>query len=401
MTKYDYLIIGGGMTASAGVDGIREVDQNGNIGMISMESDAPYNRPPLSKALWKGRPLDSIWRRTENKGVEMHLGRVVQRIVPNEKRVVADKGEVFTYEKLLLSTGGRPRRFPFGDEQIIYFRTLSDYHCLRALTATGRRFAVIGGGFIGSEIAAAMAMIGKEVVMIFPDQDIGERVFPRDLSQYVSSFYKQKGVELLAGEKIVALEERGHQHLLKTATEREIVVDGVVAGIGLEPNIELAQSAGLKTDNGIVVDEFLRTRQLDIYAAGDVAAFHSSVLGKRIRVEHEDNANSMGRLAGRNMAGMNEPYNHLPSFYSDMFELGYEAVGEVDSRLETFADWKRPNEEGVVYYLKNARVRGVLLWNVWGQVQAARELISEPGPFGPRNLEGRLPDKPDTKKGGA
>ena len=160
----------------------------------------------------------------------MHLGRVVQRIVPNEKRVVADKGEVFTYEKLLLSTGGRPRRFPFGDEQIIYFRTLSDYRRLRELIATGRRFAVIGGGFIGSEIAAAMAMIGKEVVMIFPDQDIGERVFPRDLSQYVSSFYKQKGVELLAGEKIVALEVRGHQHLLKTATEREIVVDGVVVG---------------------------------------------------------------------------------------------------------------------------------------------------------------------------
>ncbi len=234
-------------------------------------------------------------------------------------------------------------------------------------------------------------MNGKEVVMIFPDQDIGERVFPRDLSQYVSSFYKQKGVELLAGEKIVALEARGNQHVLKTATEREIVVDGVVAGIGLEPNIELAQSAGLKTDNGIVVDEFLRTRHPDIYAAGDVAAFHSPVLGKRIRVEHEDNANSMGRLAGRNMAGKHEPYNHLPSFYSDMFELGYEAVGEVDSRLETFADWKRPNEEGVVYYLKNARVRGVLLWNVWGQVQAARELIAEPGPFTPKDLEGRLP----------
>ena len=234
-------------------------------------------------------------------------------------------------------------------------------------------------------------MNGKEVVMIFPDQGIGEHVFPRDLSQYVSSFYKQKGVELLAGEKIVALEARGHQHVLKTATEREIVVDGVVAGIGLEPNIELAQSAGLNTDNGIVVDEFLRARHPDIYAAGDVAAFHSPVLGKRIRVEHEDNANSMGRSAGRNMAGKHEPYNHLPSFYSDMFELGYEAVGEVDSRLETFADWKRPNEEGVVYYLKNARVRGVLLWNVWGQVQAARELIAESGPFTPKDLEGLLP----------
>jgi len=387
MTNYNYLIIGGGMTAGAGVDGIREVDANGGIGMISTEPDAPYNRPPLSKALWKGKPLDSIWRKTENKGVEMHLGRVVKRIVPNEKRVVDDKGDVFTYEKLLLSTGGRPRRLAFDDDQIIYFRTLSDYRRLRALAATGRRFAVIGGGFIGSEIAAALAMNGKEVVMIFPDQDIGERVFPRDLSQYVSSFYKQKGIELLAGEKIVALEACGNQHVLKTATEREIVVDGVVAGIGLEPNIELAQSAGLKTDNGIVVDEFLRTRHPDIYAAGDVAAFHSAALGKRIRVEHEDNANSMGRSAGRNMAGMHESYNHLPSFYSDMFELGYEAVGEVDSRLETFADWKRPNEEGVFYYLKNARVRGVLLWNVWGQVQAARELIAESGPFTPKDLE--------------
>jgi 3-phenylpropionate/trans-cinnamate dioxygenase ferredoxin reductase component len=234
-------------------------------------------------------------------------------------------------------------------------------------------------------------MNGKEVVMIFPDQGIGERVFPRDLSQYVSSFYKQKGIELLAGEKIVTLEARGNQHVLKTVTKREIVVDGVVAGIGLEPNIELAQSAGLKTDDGIVVDEFLRARHPDIYAAGDVAAFHSAALGKRIRVEHEDNANSMGRSAGRNMADMHESYNHLPSFYSDMFELGYEAVGEVDSRLETFADWKRPNEEGVVYYLKNARVRGVLLWNVWGQVQAARELIAESGPFTAKDIEGLLP----------
>lgn len=391
MTNYDYLIIGGGMTAAAAVDGIREVDPNGGIALISAEPDPPYNRPPLSKALWKGKPLDSIWRKTEDKGVEMHLGRGVKQIVPNEKRIVDDKGDVFTYEKLLLATGGRPRRLPFGGDQVVYFRTVSDYRRLRARTEAGLRFAVIGGGFIGSEIAAALAMNGKEVVMIFPEQNIGARVFPRDLAQYVSGFYKQKGVEVLAGGKIVALEAHGDQLILQTAIRGQIVVDGVVAGIGLEPNIELAQSAGLKTDNGIIVDEFLRTHDPDIYAAGDVAAFHSPVLGKRIRVEHEDNANSMGRSAGRNMAGVNEPYNHLPSFYSDMFELGYEAVGEVDSRLETFADWKRPNEEGVVYYLKNARVRGVLLWNVWGQVQAARELIAEPGPFTPRDLEGRLP----------
>ena len=390
MTNHDYLIIGGGMTAAAAVDGIREVDPTGGIGMISTEPDPPYNRPPLSKALWKGKPLDSIWRKPKNNLVDVHLSRVIREIVPKEKRVVSAKGDVFTYEKLLLATGGRPRRLPFGDDQIIYFRTLSDYRRLRALTETGRWFAVIGGGFIGSEIAAALTMNGKEVVMIFPGQNIGERVFPRDLSQYVSSFYKQKGVEVLAGEKIVALEARGNRHVLTTATKRQILVDGVVAGVGIEPNIELAHSAGLKTDDGIILDEFLRTDNPDIYAAGDVASFYSPALERRLRVEHEDNANSMGRSAGRNMAGLNAPYKHLPSFYSDMFELGYEAVGEVDCRLETFADWKRPNEEGVVYYLKNARVRGVLLWNVWGQVQAARELIAEPGPFTPKDLEARL-----------
>ena len=256
------------------------------------------------------------------------------------------------------------------------------------MSEKGERFAVIGGGFIGSEIAAALTMNGKKVTMIFPGHDIGERLFPRDLARYVSGIYKEKGVELVPGEKVVASEARGDQRMLKTASGKTIVVDAVVAGIGIEPNIELAKSIGLTTENGVVVDEFLRTtqsRHLCSRRRGRYSTTRRSENG--IRVEHEDNANSMGRLAGRNMAGMTEPYDHLPFFYSDMFELGYEAVGEVDSRLETFADWKRPNEEGVVYYLKDGRVRGVLLWNVWEQVQAARKLIAEPGPFTRENLE--------------
>ena len=390
MPNYKYLIVGGGMTAAAAVEGIREVDSSGGIGLISAESDAPYDRPPLSKSLWKGKPLARIWRKTEDKEVKVYLDRVVKEIVPEQKRVVDDKGDIFTYQKLLLATGGRPRQLAFGDGQIIYFRTLSDYRRLQALAETGRRFAVIGGGFIGSEIAAALAMNGKEVVMIFPGKDIGDRVFPRPLARFVSNFYTQKGVEVLAGEKIIGLETKGNQRVLKTSTKREIEADGVVAGVGIEPNVELAQTVGLEVENGIIVDEFLRTSHSDIHAAGDVAAFYNPALGKHIRVEHEDNANAMGRMAGRNMAGKAEPYHHLPFFYSDMFDLGYEAVGEVDSSLETFADWKRPNEEGVIYYLQNGRVRGVLLWNVWEQVEAARQLIAEPGPFTVRNLKGRL-----------
>jgi NADPH-dependent 2,4-dienoyl-CoA reductase/sulfur reductase-like enzyme len=314
MMNYKYLIIGGGMTAAAAVDGIREVDSTGAIGLISAEMDAPYDRPPLSKVLWKGKPLDIIWRKTKSEGVTVHLGRVVKGIAPGQKRVVDDKGDVFTYQKLLLATGGKPRRLAFGDDQIIYFRTLPDYRRLRALTESGRRFAVIGGGFIGSEIAAALALNGKEVVMIFPGKDIGDRVFPHPLAQFVSNFYRQKGVEVLAGEEVISLETRGDQRVLKTNTEREIAVDGVVAGVGIEPNVELVQAVGLKVENGFIVDEFLRTSHPDIHAAGDVAAFYNPALGKRIRVEHEDNANSMGRSAGRNMAGKSEPYHHLPFF---------------------------------------------------------------------------------------
>jgi NADPH-dependent 2,4-dienoyl-CoA reductase/sulfur reductase-like enzyme len=144
-------------------------------------------------------------------------------------------------------------------------------------------------------------------------------------------------------------------------------------------------------DNGVRVDSSLCTSLPDIYAAGDVASFHNPALDQWLRVEHEDNANTMGELAGRAMAGETVSYDHLPSFYSDLFELGYEAVGDMDARLETIADWKQPYREGVVYYLRDGRVRGVLLWNVWDQVDAARQLIGEPGSFNALNLKGRLP----------
>jgi len=155
--------------------------------------------------------------------------------------------------------------------------------------------------------------------------------------------------------------------------------------------VELAQEAGLEVQNGVRVNASLRSSHPDIYAAGDVASFHNPALDDWLRVEHEDNANTMGRMAGRAMAGETTSYDHLPSFYSDLFELGYEAVGEIDSRLETVADWKEPYREGVIYYLRAGRVRGVLLWNVWEQVDAARRLIAEPGPFSAGDLKGRLP----------
>jgi 3-phenylpropionate/trans-cinnamate dioxygenase ferredoxin reductase subunit len=381
MLDYKYLILGAGMTADAAVRGIRDIDPHGSIGLVGSEPDPPYNRPPLSKALWKGKSLDAIWRRTEAFDVTLHLGRTVVSLNAAEHRLVDDQGAVYTGEKLLLATGGAPRRLPFGGDQIIYFRTLADYQRLSKLSETCQDFAVIGGGFIGSEIAAALAMNGKQVTMLFPEAGIGALLFPHDLSQFLNGFYQQKGVDVLAGELLTGLEVVKGRKVLHTQSGRELLADGVVAGIGLLPNLELAKRAGLQTGRGILVDEYLLTSQPDIYAAGDVAEFFNPALGQRIRVEHEDNANTMGRLAGHNMAGARQPYLHLPFFYSDLFELGYEAVGELDSRLAIVPDWEEPFKQGVVYYLSDQRVRGVLLWNVWNKIDRARQLIAEPGPF--------------------
>src|SRR5438132_380013 len=200
MRHYNYIIIGGGMTADAAVRGIREVDPKGSIGLISAEPDAPYDRPPLTKGLWKGKPLDSIWRQTTEQTIQVSLGRRVTTLDVSRRQITDDHSDAYTFDKLLLATGGRPRLLPFGGGDVIYFRTVADYRRLRMLTESCRRFAVIGGGFIGSEIAAALALNQKEVVMLFPGSGIGQRMFPRELSQFLNDFYRQKGVEVLAGE---------------------------------------------------------------------------------------------------------------------------------------------------------------------------------------------------------
>jgi len=390
MSKYKYLIIGAGMTADAAVRGIRQLDTDGKIGMIGSENHPPYNRPPLTKGLWKGKALDSIWRRTQDFSVDLYLGRTVHSIDINTKSVRDDQGVDYQFDKLLLATGGTPRRLPFGPGEIIYYRTLDDYKHLRELSEQRNHFGVIGGGFIGSEISAALTMTGKKVTMFFPDNGIGSRMFPTELSNYINAYYRQKGVVILSGTKVTGIQKHGDAYHVDIESGSRIKVDVIVAGLGIQPNIALAQTAGLETSNGIIVDETLHTSHADIFAAGDVAEFSNPALDKRLRIEHEDNANTMGQQAGRNMAGANEPYHHLAYFFSDMFELGYEAIGELDTRLEMIEDWKDPFNKGVVYYLDHGRVRGVLLWNVWDTIPAARSLIAEPGPFTAADLKGRL-----------
>ncbi|CAB4244168.1 Pyridine nucleotide-disulfide oxidoreductase [Methylacidimicrobium sp. AP8] len=390
MPHYTYLIIGGGMTADAAVRGIREIDPNGPIGLLTAEPELPYNRPPLSKGLWKGEALDSIWCRTPEAGVVFHRSCTARSLDLSSKTVTAENGTTFSFDKLLLATGGDARRLPTPSTKILYYRTLADYRKLRAWSEAEERICVLGGGFIGSEIAAALALNGKRVTLLFAEAGIGGRIFPEALSLFLNEYYRKKGVEVLPRQTVSAIEEQQgllHIHL----GQGSLSVGALVAGIGISPNVGLAKDARLEVDNGIVVDEYLRTGHADVYAAGDVAAFFQPALGQRLRFEHEDNARQMGLVAGRNMAGHAAKYDHIPFFYSDLFDFGYEAVGLLDLRLEIFCDWKEEFHTGVVYYLDRRRVRGVLLWNVWGQVDAARALLAEPGPFQPADLRGRIP----------
>jgi NADPH-dependent 2,4-dienoyl-CoA reductase/sulfur reductase-like enzyme len=378
-----YLIVGGGLTADAACKGIREADPEGHITVVAEEAYPPYARPPLSKALWKGAEEGSIWRGTENLGVELRLGRRMATLDPAAHRATDGQGEVYAFERLLLATGGRPRRLPFGGDEVIYYRTLDDYRRVRALAAAEARFVVIGGGFIGSEIAAALAMNGRRVTMVFPEPGIGARLFPPDLSAFVTDYYRARGVEVLAGSSVTAMERIGDTVHVTTGDDRVLEADAVVAGLGLEPNTELAEAAGLEVSNGIAVDDRGRVRGAeDVYSAGDVARFPVAALRGEMRVEHEDHAKSHGRRVGANMAGADEPYDHLPFFYSDLFDLGYEAVGELDSRLHTIADWTDVGRAGTVYYLDDQeRPRGILLWNLFGRVDDARELITAATPI--------------------
>ena len=389
MKHYKYLIIGGGLAADAATRGIHELDEKGAIGLLSMEPDPPYMRPNLSKGLWKGRPVEKIWRKTEERA-ELLLGRKASELDPKSKSVRDDKGEEYTYDKLLLATGGSPIHFPFGNGNVIYFRDFQDYQRLRQMTEGKKRFVVVGGGFIGSEIAAALSMVGAQVTMVFLEEAIGGLVFPSDLAHFLNDYYREKGIEIVPNDSVASVQKEGNRIVVRTGSGHAIETDGVVAGIGIRPNVSLAEAAGLKVKDGIVVNERLETSAPDIYAAGDVANFYHVALGERTRVEHEDNALRMGKLAGGNMAGGNETYEHIPLFYSDLFEHGYEAVGELNGRLETVSDWQEPFQKGTVYYLKDGRVHGVLLWNFWKQVGNARELMMEKGSFKAEDLIGKI-----------
>ena len=395
---YSYIIVGAGQAAGTAIEGIRDMDDEGSILLIGNEEYLPYERPPLSKKLWFGKKtIDDIFVQSKDfyidNFVDLMLSTEAVGLDARNKRITDSKGNAWTYDNLLLATGGTPRKLsiPGADlEGICYYRYLDDYKNIRAQAMENKTALVIGGGFIGSELAAALNINKVQVTMIYPEDYLVQRVFPQSLALSLENKFLDRGIMIFKGDVPTSIEKVDGRFLTHTRDGKTIESDFIIAGAGIIPNTKLAEMAGLQVGNGIIVDENLQTSFDSIYAAGDVANFPYQALGTHTRVEHWDNAREQGKHAGWNMAGKGIAYDYMPYFYSDLFEFGYEAVGEVDSRLDTVQDWQKENDTGVIYYLKDKKIRGVMTCNLYGKMDDARQLIRSGKEVIPKDLFGMI-----------
>ena len=380
MKHHRYVIVGGGVAGASAIEGIRAHDPEGSILMLSRENHAPYRRPLLSRDLWlrAGSRADLSYfddAYYRDKRVELSLRRDIVEVSPERKVLVDDRGTEYGYDQLLLATGVRPRVLdvPGTDHpEIHYFRSLEDYLAMEKRIAQVDHVLLIGEDFLALELAATIRRLGREVTLVVAHDYPMQRMLPRDMGNVLLEHCRNAGVELVSNGTIVAFEDRGGLLQARTHDGNTITTQTAIVAIGGEPNVELAEGAGLEIGNGIEVNEYAASSTAGIWAAGDVAEFPHLVLGRQMRLDQWDHAIHHGRCAGANMAGANQPYTHIPLFAGTVFDVSLEAVGDVDSTWETHAVWREPYQEGVLFYLHNDIVRGVLMWNLIGGPEWAR-----------------------------
>eukprot|EP00053_Salpingoeca_punica_P019025 m.189715 g.189715 ORF g.189715 m.189715 type:complete len:624 (-) comp17552_c2_seq1:2500-4371(-) len=479
----EYVIVGSGTSAHFAMLGILSHDAKAKILIIGDEPDRPYQRPPLSKQLWMNREdgpeyqfkdwtgeVRSVYHMNAEvysniQALEKDDGTVPRVFLLPNKKVVGmnigqrfltlDDGRVVHFKKVLLATGGSPKNIPQLDgadkkvkDRTLLFRNLSDFRKLESVVGKDKSIAVIGGGFLGSELAVAVAHKGKDsnlkVTQLIAESGNLAKVLPEYLSNWVTEKIRGYGVDVKSGSKVTSATSDGKQVTLTLDNGEKVTADHVLVAVGISPNIELAKQARLEIDpklGGIVVNSELEARS-GVFAAGDVCSFYDISLGRR-REEHHDHAVVSGRLAGENMAGAGKPYWHQSLFWSDIGpDVSFEAIGIVDSRLPTVSIWSAKKDapqraegqasdstaatnaeaanaaalatsgaasadaaavaavaaadkdsaatpaeapaapkneygKGVVLYLRDEEVVGVVTWNMYGKMPVARKLIRD------------------------
>ncbi len=332
-----FVIVGAGHSAGQAVAALRQADFAGRVTLIGEEPHVPYQRPPLSKAFLAGTmPLEHIYLRPakfyRDSEVELLLGERAEAIVADERCVILSGGKTVRYDKLLLTTGSRPRRLDLPGVNlpgVCYLRTIADAVRIRDLMKAASKMVVVGGGYIGLEVAAVASQAGIRVTVLEAAERVLGRVTAPEMSDFFAQLHREHGVEIQCNVRITGFE--GVNKISVVVCENgQFEADIVVIGIGIFPNVALAQSAGLECDNGIVVDEYGTTTDEAIFAAGDCTNHPNSLLQRRLRLESVHNAVAQGRHAARNMYGLREPYAEIPWFWSDQYDMKLQVVGISD-----------------------------------------------------------------------
>jgi len=370
MKEYKYLIIGGGMAGGKACEGIRDVDDTGSIGLITMEDHPPYQKPPLSKGYLLGKQeLENVYlNQVENYqelGVDLVLGKKATQLNIDEHQIILDDSGVIKYEKLLLATGASALKLPIWGaelENVFTLRSIEDSQNIRKAAGENTRALVMGGSFIGSEVAASISQLGTQVVQIFPESRLLEFIAPPELSQHLERKFEDNNVRILPGTISEGLEgETSVQRAILNNGEK-LDIDFVVMGVGIRLNTDLATEAGLEAaaDGSLIVNSQLQTSHPDIYAAGDIVSWPDPHGKERQHVEHWDVARRQGRLAGKNIAGEEIQYTALPYFFSDLYDFSFEVWGEIANWDSTVQRGKIEDGSFAYYYFQNNRLRGVL-----------------------------------------
>ncbi|MPZ49058.1 MAG: NAD(P)/FAD-dependent oxidoreductase [Dehalococcoidia bacterium] len=356
-----YLLIGGGLAAYHAAKQIRRTDSEGRILLVGDEPDLPYDRPPLSKEFLRGEKdrgdilfdEPKIW--SDSLRVDLVLGTAVTGLEPNAHKAILANGDSIDFDKALLATGGRPvsLTIPGSDlAGIHYLRTATDASAIRNEATKGSRAVVVGAGFIGLEVAASLVSIGLKVTVIEAAAHVWPRFADASLAAYIKDYCHERGVEFITGDPVMEFRGEGRVTAVVTQHGQVAECDMVIVGIGIRPNVELAASAELQIDNGVVVDHELRTSHPDIYAAGDVINYPDSIFEKRRRVEHWGHAEYTGQIAGRNMAGGKDRYNFLSYVWSDIFDLHLEFAGDEEEHDQVIRRASNAVDKFAVLYLK-------------------------------------------------
>ena len=372
MNHSNLVILGGGMVAGYAAKQLVELGlPKGELAILSADNAVPYERPPLSKSFLAGKDSeDSIKINPDDfykkQGIDLRLECKIASVDLKRKCLILEGGDEFGFQKLIIATGARPRTLNIPGsklQNLFYLRTLNDSKTIRNATEKLKHAVVIGGGFIGMEVAAVLAQKGTEVAMVLNDDRVFRRLFSPEMSSFFETYYTARGVRLIKSMSVTEFRGDGAVQSVVLRDKQTLPCDLVVAGIGVQPAIEVVTNSGLEVGDGILVNEYLQTSHPDVFAAGDVANYQDVVFGKRRRVEHWDNAVSQGQYCARSVMGDKAPFRHVPYFFSDVFDLSYECWGDSSGADQVIHRGDLSSTSFSVWWLHQQRVVAAFTMN--------------------------------------